>query len=99
MPVSSMAVVMPATAFAGVAALQRLAPRTAPARSVGGRSVGGPTALHSAVVNNQPDSVRELLRLGIDTTIKTNEPADPDEDEPAMTALELAEALPARQPG
>ena len=30
------------------------------------------TALHSAVVNNQPDSVRELLRLGIDTTIKTN---------------------------
>ena len=51
----------------------------------------GSTALHSAVVNNQPDSVRELLRLGIDTTIKTNEPADPDEDEPAMTALELAE--------
>ena len=51
----------------------------------------GSTALHSAVVNNQPDSVRELLRLGIDTTIKTNEPADPAEDEPAMTALELAE--------
>ena len=50
----------------------------------------GSTALHSAVVNNQPDSVRELLRLGIDTTIKTNLPADP-EDEPAMTALELAE--------
>ena len=50
----------------------------------------GSTALHSAVVNNQPDSVRELLRLGIDTTIKTNLPADPD-DEPAMTALELAE--------
>ena len=50
----------------------------------------GSTALHSAVVNNQPDSVRELLRLGIDTTIKTNEPADPDA-EPAMTALELAE--------
>ena len=49
----------------------------------------GSTALHSAVVNNQPDSVRELLRLGIDTTIKTK-PEDP-EDEPAMTALELAE--------
>ena len=31
-----------------------------------------------------------LLRLGIDTTIKTNEPADA-EDEPSMTALELAE--------
>ena len=50
----------------------------------------GSTALHLAVVNNEPDSVRELLRLGIDTTIKTKEPADP-EDEPAMTALELAE--------
>ena len=50
----------------------------------------GSTALHQAVINNEPDSVRELLRLGIDTTIKTNEPADP-EDEPAMTALELAE--------
>ena len=50
----------------------------------------GSTALHSAVLNNEPDSVRELLRLGIDTTIKTKEPADP-EDEPAMTALELAE--------
>ena len=50
----------------------------------------GSTALHSAVLNNEPDSVRELLRLGIDTTIKTNLPADP-EDEPAMTALELAE--------
>ena len=34
--------------------------------------------------------MRELLRLGIDTTIKTNDPVDP-EDEPAMTALELAE--------
>ena len=50
----------------------------------------GSTALHSAVLNNEPDSVRELLRLGIDTTIKTNEPAD-EEEEPAMTALELAE--------
>ena len=50
----------------------------------------GSTALHSAVLNNEPDSVRELLRLGIDTTIKTNAPADED-DEPAMTALELAE--------
>ena len=50
----------------------------------------GSTALHSAVVNNEPESVRELLRLGIDTTIKTNEPADA-EDEPSMTALELAE--------
>ena len=50
----------------------------------------GSTALHSAVLNNEPDSVRELLRLGIDTTIKTNEAVDP-EDEPAMTALEIAE--------
>ena len=50
----------------------------------------GSTALHSAVVNNEPESVRELLRLGIDTTLKTNEPVDVD-DEPAMTALELAE--------
>ena len=34
----------------------------------------GSTSLHaSAVLNNEPDSVRELLRLGIDTTIKTNE--------------------------
>ena len=45
----------------------------------------GSTALHSSVVNEQLESVRALLTLGIDTTIKTREPVD-EEDEPAQTA-------------
>ena len=52
----------------------------------------GSTALHSAVINQQPESVRELLALGIDTSIKTREPNDADE-EPAQTALEIAEVM------
>ena len=36
--------------------------------------------------------MRALLALGIDTTIKTNEPAD-EEEEPAQTALEIAEVM------
>merc|ERR1711934_90009 len=58
----------------------------------------GATALHSSVMNDQPESVRALLALGIDTTIKTREP-DPakagtyEEEEPAQTALELAQSM------
>ena len=55
----------------------------------GGEYAPSDAPVCAACGNNEPDSVRELLRLGIDTTIKTK-PADP-EDEPAMTALELAE--------
>ena len=45
----------------------------------------GSTALHAATLNNQPESVRALLALGIDTTRKTTSNAG------SQTALEIAE--------
>ena len=50
----------------------------------------GDTALIAAAANERLETVRALLALGVDATIKNAEPRDA-EEEPARNALEVAE--------